>query len=383
MDKLFSVLGLMSGTSSDGIDASIIKTNGRDIYESLNDYYFEYPDEIICSFNELKDKIKDEKDLIRFNSQINDLERKYTLLNSQFIKEILFETKPDFELIGFHGQTIYHNAEKKISKQIGNADLLSKLTKKKVVFEFRKNDLLNGGQGAPLTPIFHKIIAKNLNLFPCIFLNLGGISNVTTLMEPNKFTATDLGPGMCLIDKWVRLNSNEKFDKDGKIGSNGKVSINLNYALDNFYNSQIEFNKDIDIKSFDINDFDISFLRGLSLQDGVATLVEYTTQIISDYYRKITLQFNEKTFPKLIICGGGRKNSFLIKRLKLEIKKNNKEIDINKIVKLIDDYGINGDYVESQAFAYLAVRSVLSLPLSFPHTTGCKKPVSGGIIFNY
>ena len=361
----------------------ILKTNGINKYESLNDFYFKYPDEFINSFQDLKEKIKCEKDLFNLKDKIDSLDREFTLLNAKIVNNVIENTNINLELIGFHGQTIYHNPEKKISKQIGNADLLSKLTKKKVVFNFRRNDLLNGGQGAPLTPIFHKVIASNLNLFPCIFLNLGGISNVTTLLDQDNFTAKDLGPGMCLIDKWIKLNSNRRFDDNGKIGSIGKVSINLNYELDNFFNNQKWLNKKKIVKSFDTNDFDISFVRGLSLSDGTATLVEYTIKIIADYYKNILISQKGKTFPKLVICGGGRKNGFLIKRLRLDIEKHFEKKKINKTIKLVDEYGINGDFVESQAFAYLAVRSILGLPISYPETTGCKKPVSGGVIYDY
>ena len=112
-------------------------------------------------------------------------------------------------------------------------------------------------------------------------------------------------------------------------------------------------------------------------------MVEYTIKIISDYYKNILISQKGKTFPKLLICGGGRKNSFLVKRLRLDINKYHEEFNKNETIKLIDEYGIDGDFVESQAFAYLAVRSMLGLPISYPETTGCLKPVSGGVIFDF
>ena len=127
--------------------------------------------------------------------------------------------------VGFHGQTIYHNSKEKISRQLGNGKLLSQLTKKKIVYDFRSNDILNGGQGAPLTPVFHHLIAlqNNINL-TSLFLNIGGISNITIIKEKNNLSdlfSKDLGPGNCLIDSWVRKNSNKKIDEDGNLALSG------------------------------------------------------------------------------------------------------------------------------------------------------------------
>ena len=167
----------------------------------------------------------------------------------------------------------------------------------------------------------------------------------------------DIGPGNCMIDKWIISNSKKKYDENGKIGETGKIDkFILEQFLDNFFTK-----KNIDKRSLDINDFDISFARGLSLENGTATITEITAEILS----KKILEDN------IYVCGGGRKNKFLIKRL---------EDKISKTIKNIDSIGINGSYIESQAFAYLAIRSFLKLPISFPDTTGCKKPCSGGII---
>ena len=197
--------------------------------------------------------------------------------------------------------------------------------------------------------------------------------NATTIKDKDKFLATDIGPGMCLIDKWIRLNSKLKFDYDGEIASKGKISVNLNYNLDTFFNFEKKYPNKKYIKSFDINDFDLSFVRGLSLEDGLATLVEYSASIIVDYYiyiKKITKLVNYN--PLLILCGGGRKNKYLLE----SIEKNFKELEL----KPIENYNVNGDFVESQAFAFLAIRSLKNMPISFPNTTRCKKPLTGGIL---
>ncbi|MDC1138609.1 anhydro-N-acetylmuramic acid kinase [Candidatus Pelagibacter sp.] len=379
MDKIYTALGLMSGTSMDGVDASIIKTDCATLFEPILDRYYKYDDHLHSKLTSLRDKINTLSDLEGFSNEINLLEKEITIFHAKVVKKILDETDIKINFLGFHGQTIYHNPDCKVSRQLGDGKLLSQLTKKEVVYNFRQNDIQNGGQGAPLTPIFHSMLAHKFNLAPSVILNIGGIINTTTVLETGQFIATDIGPGMCLIDKWIRLNSKHKYDKDGDIAALGKINDNLKYELDIFYNSEKKDLKKNYIKSFDISDFDISFVRGLSLEDGAATLTEYTVQIIFHYFLYIVelAKNNNNNCPVIILCGGGRKNNFLVKRLNREIKKN--FIGYN-FVKMIDDYGIDGDFVESQAFAYLAISSYLGLPITFPNTTGCKEPITGGVI---
>ena len=178
----------------------------------------------------------------------------------------------------------------------------------------------------------------------------------------------DLGPGNCLIDEWIRKNTKNKFDKDGDIAKKGKINeFILNQALDNFSDTS---NKDI--LSFDTNDFSLGFVRGLNLEDGAATLTDFTGKIIADGLFNFLSKKKEKSW-KILVCGGGRKNITLIEKIK-------EKLTNKTIIQSIDNYGVNGDYVESQAFAYLAIRSFLKLPISFPTTTGCKKPITGGIV---
>ena len=378
MEKIYTALGLMSGTSMDGVDASIIQTDCGANYEAILDKYYQYGDNLHSELTSLKAKINSLEDLKSFTNETKSLEKKITLFHAEVVKKILKESDVEIDLIGFHGQTIYHNSDNKISKQLGDGKLLSQLTKKKVIYDFRQNDIKNGGQGAPLTPAFHSMLAYKFNLTPSIILNIGGIVNATTIWETGRFLATDIGPGMCLIDKWIRLNSKKKYDKNGDIAALGKINNNLDFELDIFYHSEKKDLKKDYIKSFDISEFDISFVRGLSLEDGAATLTEYTAKIIFHYFLyiiDITKNMNNNLI--IILCGGGRKNNFLVERLKKEIKINFTDYDV---VKMIDDYGIDGDFVESQAFGYLAVSSYLKLPISFPKTTGCKEACTGGII---
>ena len=355
MSKEYTALGLMSGTSGDGVDASIIQSDGQNKCKLISDKYFEYDRDIYKNIHGLKENINNSKDLKNLSKQITELEKKITLFHAKVVGD-LSQTNIDF--LGFHGQTIFHNADEKISKQLGDGKLLSQLTKKNVVYNFRENDLINGGQGAPLTPIFHKLIVNQKKIdLPVTILNIGGIANITTIQKGNKIFSSDIGPGNCLIDKWVRSNSDKSYDKEGHFAKAGKINkIILDQSLENYYGNDTSKKK-----SYDIKDFDLSFVRGLSLEDGAATLTEFTAEILSKH----------KIGQKIYICGGGRKNSFLLDRIKKKI---------NSEIKLIDDLGIDGDFVESQAFAYIAIRSYLRLPISFPNTTGVKKDATGGIL---
>ena len=368
MSKLYSVLGLMSGTSADGVDASIIQSNGDTEYEVILDKYFKYSQSIYEDIHNLKEEINNSKDLKNLSGKIQPLEKEITLFHVNAVNEIIKNSRLNIDFLGFHGQTIFHNAKEKISKQIGDGILLSKLTKKSVIYNFRQNDLKNGGHGAPLTPIFHKLLKTKFKIKEVTFVNIGGITNITTLWNEDNMLGTDIGPGMCLIDRWLRQESKINYDKDGIIAKSGKVNKKaLDQLLDNFYEKE-NILSTTSIQSFDTKYFDFSFVQNLSLEDGAATLTEFTSHII---FTALKSSFNNE--EKIILCGGGRKNNFLVEKLKNKISS----------LKLIDEYGINGDFVESQAYAYLAVRSYLNLPISFPETTGVKKPCSGGIIVKY
>jgi len=380
MSKSYYSLGLMSGTSGDGIDASIIKSDGDTKYEVILDKYYKYTDEIYEKFHSLKESISDAGDLFKFKKELLFLETEITLFHSNLVNEIIKNSKTDIDLIGFHGQTILHIPEDQLSKQLGIGKLLSFHTKKIVICDFRANDLKNRGQGAPLAPIFHKLLVNQNKLsLPVTILNIGGIANITSINSNNIMISSDVGPGNCLIDKWIRLNSNKVFDKDGLIARSGKVNtFILKQALESFYLSYISRKR-----SYDIRNFDLSFARGLSLEDGAATLTEFSAEIITS---KMLIDINKNNEPidvfastakyNIYVCGGGRKNKLLIESIEKKIQAKN----IKNKIKLIDDLGADGDFIESQAFAYLAIRSYLKLPISFPETTGCMKSSTGGII---
>ncbi len=381
MGKIYTALGLMSGTSMDGVDASIINSDGNRDYSIKLNKYFEYGDELRQKLINIRSKIFMVDHLKAYSNEIKDLEREITLFHANSVNEILETSKIEVDLLGFHGHTIFHDSKKKITKQLGDGKLLSQLTKKMVVYDFRQNDLKNGGQGAPLAPIFHnamanKFLKKELNESCSVnILNIGGISNITQTVKWDELSipyqtikACDIAPGNCLIDEWVRKNSKNKYDNDGELASIGKTDdLILNQALENFnIDSHYE-------ESLDINDFDISFAKGLSLENGASTLTDFTATQIT----KALVYFRGSSKNTIwLVCGGGRKNKYLMKSI---ISKTTE--DLKKIVLLpVEKYGIDGDFVESQAFGYLAIRSFLNLPISFPTTTKCKEPTNGGIL---
>tara|TARA_A100001011_G_scaffold234111_1_gene242161 strand:- start:1944 stop:3038 length:1095 start_codon:yes stop_codon:yes gene_type:complete len=364
MKKNLSALGFMSGTSGDGVDTSVISSNGIDEINIEYNRFDPYPTNLSKKIHKVKESISEMQDLLKYSSDINELEKQIT----NFHADIAIKThkKTDYDIIGFHGHTIYHNADEKISKQIGIGAYLSKITNKTVVYDFRQEDIKNGGEGAPLSPIYHLALTKtffkeNIIKIPISILNIGGIANITEIDKNFQISSRDIGPGNCLIDMWIRKNSNKFFDDNGSFAEKGKTDkFIFDQYLDNYYYSKINSKK-----SLDTSDFDISFAKGLSIENGATTITEITSELLSKKIGK----------NNIYICGGGRKNKFLINSLKRKIN--------NKIF-LIDDLNIDGDYIESQAFAFLAIRSYLGLPISFPSTTNCKEPSVGGtIIKNY
>ena len=387
MSKTYLSLGLMSGTSMDGVDASIIQSDGEIQYKGLYDRYFEYSEDIYNNLSNLRDKVtknkKSNNNKVLLESlfhEFNELEKKITLFHADIANKVLKETNLSADLIGFHGQTIFHNFSKKNplenkSIQLGNGKLLSKLLNKTVINNFRENDIRHEGAGAPLTPIFHLLLVKKKlkkNELPVLILNLGGIANVTFINHfdniKDSLFASDIGPGNCLIDKWIRKKSKKKYDKNGLMAKSGNVNKEILDKAISKWVSGLESNVRRPI-SHDVGDYDYSFADELSLEDGAATITAYSSEIYSHYVNNI---IKEYSYPKLIIvCGGGRKNDFLMNSFKNKIH--------CPLVK-IDDFNIDGDFIESKAFAYLAIRSYLKLPISFPSTTGVKIPCTGGDI---
>ena len=366
MDKIYTAIGLMSGTSLDGVDASIIRSDGEKLIEIKKNLYLAYDFDFKKKLNNFIKLATSIKNIEEKKQEYKNLERELTLKHSEISTRIMKEyNKQDVDFVGFHGQTILHRPDENYSIQMGDAKLLSQLLRKKIIFNFRKKDIDNNGNGAPLTPIFHYNLSKFLKLpEPNIILNIGGISNFT--YTNNKvLKAKDIGPGNVLMDEYLKKNKKLDYDKDGIIAENGLVNHDIvNRFIENeFYNSN---NK----HSLNRSDFDYSFVKGLNLEDSLATLTYFTANIISEYINK-----NFENDLNIILCGGGRKNKILIKFLKKLT---------HKKITLIDKYNIDGDFIESQAFGYLAIRSYLKKNISFPETTKVKKPVTGGeIVSNF
>ena len=362
MDNIITSLGLMSGTSWDGIDASIINSDGKSHLEVIANHFYQYKGDFRQKLRDYIKNINSIEDIENSNTEYKNLEKEVTLLHSDIAKKIISSQTIKIDLVGFHGQTIIHKPEKKYSIQMGNPNLLSQLIQKKVVFNFRKNDIANNGEGAPLAPVYHALLSKKIfPNEPCIFLNIGGVSNFT-YCNNDELVARDIGPGNVLIDEYLKTTKNIDFDKNGEIASTGQINMDIinQFIEHDIYSSE-------DRHSYDRNEFDFNFIKGLIFEDAVATLNYFTALIISNY-----LNENFINCSNVILCGGGRKNKILIQNLKSLLKKNICEID---------KFNYDGDFIESQAFAYLAIRSYLKKNISFPTTTKVVKPVSGGEIF--
>ncbi len=359
MDKTINALGLMSGTSMDGIDASLIRSDGEKKLDIIGNLYLKYDLELKNALTNFSQKINSLDNLKDNLDEYEKLERAITIKNSEIALKIYNEFNFKVGIVGFHGQTIIHKPKENYSIQMGNAKLLSQLLNTNVIYQFRKNDIENGGEGAPLTPIYHHLLKKKLNLRNnVLFLNIGGIANYTFIKEDN-FYAKDVGPGNCLMDTYIKKIKNLDFDKNGDAAASGNIDKTLinNFFEHEFYNVKKKH-------SLDIKDFDINFVRGLSFEDALASLNFFTAKVISE-----NIKSDLKDDFTIILCGGGRKNKTLVSNMKKFL--NNKFYDI-------DEFNINGDFIESQAFAYLSIRSLYKKDISFPNTTKVKKSVSGG-----
>ena len=348
------VIGLMSGTSMDGIDAAFLKTDGLS--------YFEAGETITVPYtNDLRKKLSE----VVFSGVVSKtIEELITVFHADAINQLLAKTNStsnEIDLIGFHGHTVFHNPAKKKTLQIGDGNLLAKLTGIDVVCDFRSNDLKHGGQGAPLVPLFHQAVTSRLTK-PLAILNLGGVANVTWLGHQDKLIAFDTGPGNALLDDFMNFRLGKKQDTGGELALTGNVDqVSLSKLLSHSYFLEKA------PKSLDRNEFDLTPISKLSTADGVATLCAFTAKAVGKCMHLLP------EIPKVwLITGGGRHNLALLKELKKSL--------LTK-VKLVEDVGLDGDALEAQAFGYLAQRSVLGLPLSLPSTTGVSHPLSGGHIF--
>ena len=359
MDNSFIALGLMSGTSLDGIDASIIRSDGEKSLEIIDNIYLKYPNEFLKRLSSFIQNVYSKTDIKKNISTYKSLERDLTLYHSKVSKTIIEKNNCKIQMIGFHGQTIIHKPKEGYSIQMGDANLLSQILREKVIYNFRANDIKNSGDGAPLAPIYHKLLINKFKINnPTIILNIGGISNYTFCFK-DVVLAKDIGPGNVLIDEYLKKTKGINYDKNGNIASSGNINKDI---INQFY--EHEFYNVEEKHSFDRKEFDFGFVKGLEFEDAVATLTYFTALIITKNIKK---KFENET--NIILCGGGRKNTTLVGHIKKLLKYD---------IKLIDEFNIDGDFIESQAFAYLSIRSFLKKPISFPSTTNVSNPITGG-----
>lgn len=351
--RLYTAIGLMSGTSFDGIDAALIETDGETVFRRG-------PARMSAYDSAARDRIRE---VMRTFSGVKELERDLTLLHAEAVAALLAEhgiSRETVDVIGFHGQTILHKPAEGITWQLGNGALLAARTGIDVVCDFRSRDVAEGGHGAPLVPLYHQALARDLPK-PVAILNIGGVANVTIVREGLPPLAFDTGPGNALLDDWVHrhANSDVGYDAEGGISLSGRVDEPALARLlaDPYFSLSGP-------KSLDRGHFSAAPVKGLGLADGAATLAAFTADAAA---RAILAQ----EVREVIVCGGGRKNQAMMRRLTTH----------GLTVRDADALGWNGDMLEAEAFAFLAVRSLLGLPLSGPETTGVTSAVTGGAFY--
>jgi anhydro-N-acetylmuramic acid kinase len=353
--KQYKAIGLMSGTSVDGVDAALIRTDGELMLEQLGWTSVPYPDAVRQKVRALFNRAPDPA-----------VEKELTLLNAEAVTKLLKETNhlpQDIDIVGFHGQTISHAPERGHTCQMGDGALLAKTVRIDVINDFRSADVKAGGQGAPLVPIYHRAIAATLDK-PVVFLNIGGVANVTYVGTKGDIFAFDTGPGNALLDDWMLHHTGKPYDENGRSAATGTVDEKiLAQLLSHPYFSRKP------PKSLDRNAFVSDTWKHLSPPDGAATLSAFTVASIVQ-----SVRFMPEKPQCWIVCGGGRMNGTFMKTL---------AETLNTPVAPIETIGLNGNATEAEAFAYLAVRSMTGLHLTFPTTTGVRHPMQGGILHPY
>ena len=382
MSKIYTSLGTMSGTSLDGIDFSIIKTDGEDNISLGGNYYLEFSNNLKEKIKNIKSKIQTTNDCKKIvkSEEYRKLSNEVTMIHVDGIKEFILYKNRLPEIIGFHGITLWHKPADKYTHQIGDPIQLKKsllnyfnVENTEIIFNFRENDIINGGQGAPLTPLYHQAILKHLKIVdPRLIVNIGGITNATYTNRGEVFS-TDIGPGNCLINEWMKNNFDKDFDEDGKISLKGKVNKKI---ADIFLNNLKKLQKNKN-NSFDTSNFNLSEFNSLEPKNGAATLSFVTAKAILNFAKNLELR-------KIILCGGGRYNQAILNFLKEGKFIISSIDDLNLFGDKVDGKELlvagQGDFIESQAFAYLAVRSKLKKNISLSTTTGVKKSSTGGNI---
>lgn len=362
MKQIYRAIGLMSGTSMDGIDVALVETDGESHIQPLVHASLPYEADTQAQIVQaLQDAQAMEESHQRFGC-MSDVEMAITAWHIYAVAQLGEEA----DLIGFHGQTVLHRPDDGFTVQLGDGRALAAATGIDVVYDMRANDMVHGGQGAPLVPVYHQALASQLDEYTRAggvgFVNIGGISNATFVFEGQDPVALDCGPGNALIDQWVQAHSDIPFDDGGKIAGAGRADDKIIEAY-----LDLPFFELAGPKSLDRGDFTLDLVEDLDLENGAATLAKLTGEAIAKSVKDQVLS------PKtLIVSGGGARNHTIMRYLAEALPDTN--------VRTADAVGFDADMMEAEAWAYLAVRSLKGLPLTFPTTTGCKAPVSGGVL---
>jgi anhydro-N-acetylmuramic acid kinase len=367
-------LGLMSGTSMDGIDVALVRTDGsRELERFPKDTLF------VPYTDDERDFIRRAVDLCarqgrRFKDRferpvaLDNAEEAITHAHVGAVRRFL-ETRPlKIRAIGFHGHTVLHQPHRipSMTIQLGKADVLAKAIGIPVIADFRANDIASGGEGAPLVPVYHAVLIRQSNLkLPIAVLNLGGVANLT-YRDEGHLIAADIGPGNALIDDCMWKHFKKRFDDKGSFARQGRVNESaLAYALGEAFFDK-PFPKSLDRQAFHKVP-SVQAILALAPRDALATLTALTVGCVVR-----AVQHLPRPPQRWIVCGGGAHNTFLMAMLK-------HALDVP--VQDGSEFGWSNDFMEAEAFAYLAARSEANLPLSFPQTTGVMEPCLGGVRF--
>lgn len=357
------VLGYMSGTSLDGVDAAILDTDGEQIHGTGPATL------LVFSPAERAAVVRATEDALRWNgggarpASFAAAEAVILDTHVRAARALLAEDGGAVDLIGFHGQTVLHRPERQLTVQLGDPAALATALGVPVVADMRQGDLAAGGQGAPLVPIYHRALADRLGLpRPIAFLNIGGVANLSWIGPGEGMIAFDTGPGNGMIDLLLQSRGAGRYDEDGRLGAAGRVDR----AILDAYLSAPYF-RQAGPKSLDRYDFALAAVESLSLEDAAATLTAFAIESI-----RLAAELLPESPGEWIVCGGGVHNPTLMRLLGERVG----------AWRAADDCGLRGDFIEAEAMAYLAARSLRGLPLTFPATTGVPHPIPGGRIFH-
>lgn len=355
-------IGLMSGTSLDGIDAALIETDGEGLTRAIafrGEAYSDVARSELAAATALAltfDKPRASPTIVAAGELIV---RTHVFAVHKLLAEAGVAAG-DIDVIGFHGQTIAHRPDRGWTWQIGDGAALASATGITTVADMRSADVAAGGQGAPLLPIYHAALVAGLEL-PVAVLNLGGVANVTYIGADGALVAFDTGPANGLIDNWVEAETGARFDAEGALAAQGRVDESvLTAMLDHPYFAAPP------PKSLDRSDFTVQPARGLSGPDGAATLTAFTAASVAEGIERLPMRPT-----RLLVVGGGRHNPTMLAMIAART---------GLTPEPADALGWNADSVEAEGWAYMAVRALKGLPISFPGTTGAPSPMTAGVI---